>query len=66
MARRSDRAPLAAHAGAAVEDVQLVTAVVGMDGTIVRALRSSRPSGLVVAATGSGNTTADLLAAAQS
>jgi L-asparaginase len=49
----------------AVEDVHLVTAVVGMDGTIVRALRSSRPRGLVVAATGSGNTSADLLAAAR-
>lgn len=48
----------------AVEDVHLVTAVVGMDGTIVRALRSSRPSGLVIAATGTGNTSADLLAAA--
>ena len=47
-----------------VEDVHLVTAVVGMDGTIVRALRSSKPRGLVVAATGTGNTSADLLAAA--
>jgi L-asparaginase len=47
-----------------VEDVHLVIAVVGMDGTIVRALRPGRPRGLVVAATGTGNTSADLLAAA--
>jgi L-asparaginase len=49
---------------AAVDDVHLVTAVVGMDGTIVRGLRAGRPRGLVVAATGTGNTSADLLAAA--
>jgi len=36
-----------------------------MDGSLLRALRASRPAGVVVAATGSGNTTADLLAAAQ-
>jgi L-asparaginase len=47
-----------------VEDVHLVTAVVGMDGTIIRGLRSSKPRGVVVAATGTGNTPADLLAAA--
>lgn len=50
--------------GTAVEDVHLVTAVAGMDGTIVRVLRPTRPAGLVVAATGTGNTSADLLAAA--
>lgn len=49
----------------AVEDVHLVTAVAGMDGTLLRALRTSHPAGVVVAATGSGNTAADLLAAAQ-
>jgi L-asparaginase len=48
----------------AVENVHLVTAVAGMDGTLLRALRSSHPAGVVVAATGSGNTAADLLAAA--
>ena len=48
----------------AVEDVHLVTAVAGMDGTLLRALLSSHPAGVVVAATGSGNTAADLLAAA--
>lgn len=48
----------------AVEDVHLITAVTGMDGTLVRLLRPQRPAGLIVAATGSGNTSADLLAAA--
>lgn len=47
----------------AVEDVFLVSAVTGMDGALVRALSPLVPSGLVVAATGSGNTHADLLAA---
>jgi L-asparaginase len=48
----------------AVEDVHLVTAVAGIDGTILRALRPLKPSGIVVAATGTGNTGADLLVAA--
>ena len=48
----------------AVEDVHLVTAVAGIDGTILRALRPLKPSGVVVAATGTGNTGADLLEAA--
>jgi L-asparaginase len=48
----------------AVEDVHLITAVAGMDGTLLRALRPTHPAGVVVAATGSGNTAADLLAAA--
>jgi L-asparaginase len=48
----------------AVKDVHLITAVAGMDGTLLRALRASRPAGVVVAATGSGNTAADLLVAA--
>lgn len=60
----STRRPLAGVPSAAVEDVHLITAVTGMDGTLVRLVRPSRPSGLVVAATGSGNTAADLLAAA--
>jgi L-asparaginase len=46
-----------------VENVPLVTVVTGMDGTLVRALAPLEPSGLVVAATGSGNTHPDLLAA---
>lgn len=48
----------------ALEDVHLVTAVAGIDGTLLRALRPLHPHGVVVAATGSGNTGADLLAAA--
>lgn len=48
----------------AVEDVYLVTAAAGMDGALVRGLAALRPRGLVVAATGSGNTHPDLLAAA--
>ena len=50
--------------GAGVEDVHLVTAVTGMDGSLLRGLAPARPSGVVVAATGSGNTSADLLEAA--
>jgi L-asparaginase len=51
---------------AAVEDVHLVTAVVGMNGSLLRGLTSSgaQRRGVVVAATGSGNTHPDLLAAA--
>jgi L-asparaginase len=48
----------------AVEDVYLVTATMGMDGTLLRALAPLAPRGVVVAATGSGNTHPDLLAAA--
>ena len=48
----------------AVEDVHLITAVAGIDGTLLRALRPLHPAGVVVAATGSGNTAADLLDAA--
>jgi len=47
-----------------VEDVYLVTAVVGMDHTLLKGIAALRPRGLVVAATGSGNTSAELLAAA--
>lgn len=48
----------------AVEDVHLVTAVAGIDGTLLRALRPLHPAGVVVAGTGTGNTSADLLDAA--
>lgn len=47
------------------EDVHLITAVTGMDGSLVRLLRGSPPQGLVVAATGAGNTHPDLLDAAR-
>jgi len=62
--RRTRRPTLPAIPAEAVEHVYLVTAVVGMDGSIVRGLAHGHPRGLVVAATGSGNTSADLLAAA--
>jgi len=49
----------------AVEDVFLVTVTVGMDGALIRGVAGLRPRGLVVAATGSGNTPVDVLAAAR-
>lgn len=64
-APRTGRRGLAEIPAAAVEDVHLVTVVTGMDGAIIRGLAASRPRGLVVAATGSGNTHPDLLAAAR-
>ncbi|HSL33385.1 MAG TPA: asparaginase, partial [Candidatus Limnocylindrales bacterium] len=48
----------------AAERVHLVTATVAMDGTIVDALLDRGTDGLVVEATGAGNTSAGLLAAA--
>ncbi len=46
-----------------VEDVHLITAVTGMSGALVRGIAQSRPSGLVIAATGAGNTSFELLQA---
>ena len=63
--RREGRRALATIPVRAVEDVHLVTVVTGMDGALIRGLAASRPRGLVVAATGSGNTHPDVLAAAQ-
>ena len=51
--------------GAAAEPVVLVTAVVASGGELLRAARSIEPCGVVVAATGAGNTHPDLLAAAR-
>jgi L-asparaginase len=48
----------------AASRVHLVTAGVGSDGTLLRAARDAGADGIVVAATGSGNTAPDLLAAA--
>lgn len=56
--RRLERIPQSA-----AEPVLLVTATVGMDGGSLRALARLAPRGLVVAATGAGNTHPDLLAA---
>ncbi len=63
--RRESRRGLRAIPATALEDVHLVTVVTGMDGAIIRGLAASRPRGLVVAATGSGNTHPDVLAAAR-
>ncbi len=41
-----------------------MTVAMGMDGALMRGLAAHRPRGLVVAATGSGNTSPDVLAAA--
>lgn len=60
---RGPRRRLGQVPGAAAEPVFLVTAAVGMDGASLRALGSLAPCGLVVAATGAGNTHPDLLAA---
>jgi len=63
--RRDGRRGLPAIPATAVEDVHLVTVVTGMDGAMIRGLAASEPRGLVVAATGSGNTHSDVLAAAR-
>ncbi len=52
-------------AKSAAERVHLVTAAVAMDGTPIDALRSAGADGFVVEATGAGNTSAGLLAAAE-
>ena len=49
----------------AADRVHLVTAHVGMDGSLVDAAMTADADGLVVAATGAGNTSAELLAACQ-
>jgi L-asparaginase len=49
----------------AAERVHLVTATVAMDGTPIDALRHAGADGFVVAATGAGNTSPSLLAAAE-
>jgi L-asparaginase len=48
----------------AAEDVVLITAHVAMDGSLLDAAAASRPSGVVVEATGAGNTSGALLDAA--
>lgn len=50
--------------GQAAERVHLITATVGMDGSLVEAAVAAGADGLVVAATGAGNTSAGLLEAA--
>jgi L-asparaginase len=48
---------------AASERIHLVTATVGMDGTLIDAAREAGADGFVVAATGTGNTSLELLEA---
>ena len=48
----------------AAEDVVLITAYVAMDGSLLDAAAAAKPSGIVVEATGAGNTSAGLLEAA--
>jgi len=63
-ARGPRRHVLLPEGAQAVDDVYLVTATVGMDGGLLRGLAGGPPRGVVVAASGSGNTHPDLLAAA--
>ncbi len=60
---RGERRMLPVVPTSAAEPVFLVTATVAMAGSLVRAARPLAPRGWVVAATGTGNTDADLLAA---
>jgi len=53
------------EAATAAPDVRLITAHVAMDGSIVEALAHVGVAGLVVEGTGSGNTSAGLLAASR-
>jgi L-asparaginase len=62
LARRT--IPLTA-AATPVDDVYLVTATVGTDGALLHGLAQARPRGVVIAATGSGNTSVELLDAAR-
>jgi L-asparaginase len=45
-------------------EVHLLTVATGMDGGLLRLLQPTRPAGVVIAATGAGNTHPDVLAAA--
>jgi L-asparaginase len=62
---RAARRRLASIPDHAAEPVPIVSAWIGSDGDLLRAAVTLRPRGLVVAATGSGNTHPDLLSAAQ-
>ncbi|HEY8168129.1 MAG TPA: asparaginase [Candidatus Limnocylindrales bacterium] len=63
--RRGRRRWLPTLPEAAVEPIDLVTAVVGQDGRPLRLALAAKSQGIVVAATGAGNSHPDLLAAAQ-
>jgi L-asparaginase len=63
--RREGRPRLPVVPSAAAEKVHLLTVTTGMDGELIRLLGPTHPGGLVIAATGSGNTHPDLLQAAR-
>lgn len=65
VARRGPRRRIAAPPAAAAEPVALVTVTVATDGAPVRWARAGGARGIVVAATGTGNTHPDVLAAAE-
>lgn len=65
LARRGPRPRLPVVPSTAKEPVHLITVTTGMDGTLPRLLRPTRPAGVVFAATGAGNTHPDVLAAGQ-
>ncbi len=62
-ARGARREPVEARRLA--EPIPIVTATVGMDAAILDAVIGLQPAGIVVAATGSGNTSPELLAAGE-
>jgi L-asparaginase len=64
-ARRSARWTLPRLPEAAAEPIPLLTAHIGSDGALLRAALQAGARGVVIAATGSGNTHPDLLVAAQ-
>jgi L-asparaginase len=64
MSHRARRRQLPAIPDAAAEPIALITAVVATDGALLRLGVGAGARGVVVAATGSGNTDPDLLAAA--
>ncbi len=63
--RRGPRRALLRLPRAAAEPIPLLSAHIGSDGALLRVARDAGARGFVVAATGSGNTHPDLLAAAQ-
>ena len=66
LGERSERPPhLPAIPADAAEPIPIITAVVATDGDLLRAAVERGARGIVVAATGSGNTDPDLLAAAR-
>ena len=63
--RAADARRPVVHVERAAEPIPIVTATVAMDASILDAAARLGPAGLVVAATGAGNTSPELLAAAE-